>query len=337
MPKRVFDKIVSKAFLIRKSFFPKKIIINFHNLKDFRSFDLGREYPEICENILDVKLFEEEMKWLSSFADFVSLDTLLKEKTKLDKWLIAITFDDGYASNLSYGLPICEKFNIPMHWFITTQFVADHSNLPWWDMLLYIAKECDSLLEFDGIQKHYSFNLGCRSEKLKFFYLLSKTFKNLSPLDSTELVKNLRNAVEPYMKLPENEMAQASDIAHAGRSSLLQLGAHSYSHPNLTLCSDKELEKEMKEGRRMLREWSGKKVTWFAYPFGKKKYLDKRCRQAVLDAGFQGALASEIGYVDSDCDNFMIPRLGIDGRWNLTTFQARVLAVDVAYHMRSNK
>jgi len=60
MLKHTFDKIVSKSFLIRKSFFPKKIILNFHNLKDFRSFDLGREYPEICENILDVKLFEEE-------------------------------------------------------------------------------------------------------------------------------------------------------------------------------------------------------------------------------------------------------------------------------------
>jgi len=335
--KHVFDRTVSKLAVIRKSFSPKKIILNFHNLKDFRSVDCENECPELCENILDVKLFEDEMKWLSSFADFVPLSTLLNNNIKSEKWLVAVTFDDGYASNLSYGLPICKKLNIPMHWFITTQFVTEPQNLPWWDLLLHIAKKWNSLLEFDGLQEHYSFKLGYRTEKSRFFYLLSDRFKNLSSLRRDELIKNLRKAVEPHLELPENEMARVSDITDASRSPLLRLGAHSHSHANLALCSDKKLDREVKEGRRLLQEWSGQKITRFAYPFGKRKYLDKRCPQAVLNAGFHGALTTEMDYVDRDCDNFMIPRLGVDGRWNLTTFQARVLAADIISHIKSNK
>ena len=337
MLKRVFDGIMSKAGVVRKSFFPKKIILNSHNLKNFESADWGNVCPELCGDMLDVKLFEEEMKWLSAFADFVSLSALLKEKTRPERWLVAVTFDDGYANNLSYGLPICEKFDIPMHWFVTTQFVIDPKVLPWWDILLYIAKEWDSLLEFDGLQEHYSFDLRHRSEKLRFFYLLSDRFKNLPPSGRDELMENLRRAIEPHLELPENDMARASDIAGASRSPLLRLGAHSHSHPNLALCSDRELEREVKEGRRLLREWSGQEVIWVAYPFGKRKYLDARCQQAVLEAGFQGALTTETGYVNRGCDNFMIPRLAVDGRWDLTTFQARVLAADIVSRIKSNK
>ena len=332
MLKRIFDRIISKLAVVRKSIFPKKIILNFHNLKDFRSADFGDVCTDLCGDVLDVGLFEEEMKWLNTFADFVSLNTLLNEETKPKKWLVAVTFDDGYASSLSYGLRICEKFDIPMYWFVATQFVIDPRSLPWWDILLHIAKEMDSLLEFDGLQGHYSFNLKYRSEKLRFFYLLSNEFKNLPPSGRDELVENLREAVKPYLDLPENEMVRPSDIANASRSPLLQLGAHSHSHPNLALCSDRELEREVKEGRRLLQEWSGQEVTLFAYPFGKRKYLDPRCPQAVLDAGFQAALTSEMGYINRNCDNFMIPRLCVDGRWDLTTFQARVLATDIISH-----
>ena len=55
-----------------------------------------------------------------------------------------------------------------------------------------------------------------------------------------------------------------SDVAEMGH----EIGAHTLTHPNLTLLSGSEAEREISVSKKDLEEASGVKVRGFAYPFG---------------------------------------------------------------------
>ena len=54
------------------------------------------------------------------------------------------------------------------------------------------------------------------------------------------------------------------------------IGAHTVNHPNLRSCRDADFE--IAECRRNLQDWTGKEISYFAYPFGCLLYTSyQRC------------------------------------------------------------
>src|SRR5699024_11382662 len=54
---------------------------------------------------------------------------------------------------------------------------------------------------------------------------------------------------------------------------ILEVGAHTRSHPHLTQCNDTQLHDELEGGKAALEDVLGAVVTQFCYPYG---YLDER-------------------------------------------------------------
>ena len=78
--------------------------------------------------------FEKQIKVLKSKYKIVSMNEFnenLKKKKK--QFMIAITFDDGYKDNLTYALPILEKFEVPATIYITTRFLNDNAWMWWYE------------------------------------------------------------------------------------------------------------------------------------------------------------------------------------------------------------
>ncbi len=331
MLKQLFNCIFSRLGNVRKKFSSKKLILDFHNLVDTNLIVLNDTETIIGADMIDISRFNEELEWLDSFVEFVTLDQLFDDNGINRRWQIAITFDDGYANNLRNGLPVCEKYNAPMHWFVSTNFSIEPNILPWWDVLRCILKRVDRPITVGAA----TFDLGCNHGKICFFQELSNRFKRLSIIERDELIENLRRTMEKLMTFPENGMARVEDIKEAARSPFISFGGHTHTHPNLALCSEQELTWEINEGRRLLREWSGQEIRWFAYPFGKRRYLNMQCRDAVKKAGFDGALTTEMNYVKTGAEPFDVPRLSVDGRWNMNAFKARVLMLDLINRIKS--
>ena len=84
----------------------------------------------VAENRLAVptEAFERQMRFLKehhyNVLSLESLAGLIKEKKKIPRKSIAITFDDGYKDNYIYAFPILKKYNLPATMFIIVDEVG---------------------------------------------------------------------------------------------------------------------------------------------------------------------------------------------------------------------
>ncbi len=69
------------------------------------------------------KSFERQMQWLKHESEF-STNSIHDE---IEENSIAVSFDDGYASNIKYALPILEEYKIPCVIFVATGFIKQQS------------------------------------------------------------------------------------------------------------------------------------------------------------------------------------------------------------------
>ena len=91
------------------------------------------------------------------------------------------------------------------------------------------------------------------------------------------------------------------------------IGSHTVSHAALLCCSDEELDHELRESRRMLEAWTGRKVHCLSYPYG---FFDERATQAARTAGYVLAVTTENASVTPHSDPYLVPRFSMaDAIW----------------------
>ena len=102
-------------------------------------------YHGICRedhlrfNTLFIKLktFESQLKLYKKYFNLVSLDDFYLQRFHKDRFNICLTFDDGFANNYRYVLPLLERYRVPAAFFITGIREAGHDIL--WNDVLCIA------------------------------------------------------------------------------------------------------------------------------------------------------------------------------------------------------
>ncbi len=94
-------------------------------------------------------------------------------------------------------------------------------------------------------------------------------------------------------------------LAKAG---LLELGAHSRTHANMTELEPRTLAEEIKGAKADIQAQQGTEVPVFAYPRGK---FSPAVISAVKDAGFAAAFTVSPGTWSSETDLYAIPRIPV--------------------------
>jgi peptidoglycan/xylan/chitin deacetylase (PgdA/CDA1 family) len=98
----------------------------------------------------------------------------------------------------------------------------------------------------------------------------------------------------------------ASELEDIIASELVEIGAHTAHHKNLTPLSSAKAQEEIEGSKRTLEQDYGLTVETFAYPYGKHS---ARVEAMVEGAGFTAAVTTERGFAQSPTHLFALKRI----------------------------
>ena len=252
--------------------------------------------------------FEKQIKLLKTNYNIVPIDELinnLKSKRK-EKFLLSITFDDGYKDNLNFALPILEHYKIPATIYVTTRFL-DTEVWMWWYELKEIINQKD-YLKFNYKEHNYYYKLKNYRQKIQAFKNLRKLFLNLRVNEQLEL---LEIATENKKRKNYSKIClDSKDLKTLDKNSLITIGAHTHTHTNLKILNKDEAINDICKCTKILENLLDHKVKHFAYPYGGLGQADIREYDIIKNLSFSSAVTDRV-YPIKDDNLFSLPRIGV--------------------------
>ena len=237
---------------------------------------------------------DDQVSFLKRNRCLVTLDEALAfiegtEKDKTRRCRVLITFDDGYLDNYEIAFPVLRSHGVQAVFYLCSGLVGT-SAVPWWDNIAFIlktAKQKKFTIQYPGVLE--------------------------VDIDKNGLTDSLLATLALY-KLPENrvperflrelkESAQADDLPIESRRFLswneaeemvqggMAIGAHTHSHPRLSLLEEDEQRKELSLSRTILGEKLRIPIDTLAYPFGSVNAFTEQTQKIAQDAGFRAAFS----------------------------------------------
>jgi peptidoglycan/xylan/chitin deacetylase (PgdA/CDA1 family) len=250
---------------------------------------------------------------------------------------VAVTFDDGYVDNLREARPHLASANIPATVFLAAGAIGQGREF-WWDEvargILARPQPLDCEIALSGSRCRLQFDVATGDELrenswwraweqprtgrqlayLEFWQLL----RDASAIERDGAMERFRFASNVAAAAPSDLPMTAGEVAELTRDGLVHVGAHTVTHPMLTLLAPEERRREIVEGKRRCEDLVNCPVTGFAYPHGAE---NEACRNAVRENGFAWACTTASGPVSASRDVYALPRVFVQN-WDASTFKA---------------
>jgi peptidoglycan/xylan/chitin deacetylase (PgdA/CDA1 family) len=255
------------------------------------------------------KTFEAHLRFYKQYFQIVSLADFYKGNFGAGKFTVSLTFDDGFANNCKYVLPLLEKYEIPATFFVTAIRQKGHDIL-WNDFLTLSSVSGPRQIVFG----HEIFNKNGRNTYVSSTTqeTLSETLKR-SGFDAKEKMMELLQSCAWFRQNKELDdywlQMTIGEIKKAAASSFITIGSHSCCHNDLAKISLPEMIAELNESKLFLESITHKPITQLAFPYG--SYSPVVIEEAV-NAGYKYLLATEFLYPENGHNDLMKERMGIN-------------------------
>lgn len=269
--------------------------------------------------------FERHMEYIRKKCHSMHLLELAEviQKKRLPKRAVVITFDDGYIDSYLEAFPVLEHFNVPSTIFVSSASINSSRGF-WWDELdniLLSPTNRPEMLIVTIKGKMYEWHLGPNSKRIEIRKKVNSLLRPLSTSERETVLAELRTWAGT---LPEYDSEcrpmTAEELRQLQQNQLIHLGAHTKTHPLLSLLSLEEQYEEIVGGCRELESVIGQSVDSFAYPYGDFNDISV---EIVGAAGFKAACTTLPGIVESGDDVVQLPRFWV-GNWNVDTFKQKM-------------
>ncbi len=291
--------------------------------------------------------FTEHLQVLQKYAYPISLKQLAQAHRdgNIPQRAVVVTFDDGYADNLHKAKPLLERYSIPATVFATTGYMGSEREF-WWDelerMLLQPGRLPENLcLKISNSPKRWELGTavdyseedyqrdhdrrawkGRPGSRLAFYY---SVWQHLQPLPAEERQQAQDEILawagaEPAAR-PACRPLALEELHALGQGGLVEIGAHTVTHPLLSVHSVAFQRDEIQQSKAYLEELLDHPVTSFAYPFGDHT---AQTVPLVREAGFTCACATLETTVWRRSDCFQFPRFEVQN-WSGEKFKNQLL------------
>lgn len=269
--------------------------------------------------------FRSQVARLSRWVEFVDVDEYLarwREAGRQPRRAAVITFDDGTWATHEFGVRRLVEMGIPSVVFVNTCQIDD-GPLIWGAFLNALCCDSDHAeVSFRGLR----LPLDTPANRVRARAELARV-ANASG-DPRETVAELASSYAIDEEVLRHYKGMSSEqLAWAGGSELVEIGAHTHTHPRLSRLAREWQAHEIRLNRERLAALTGAEVRFMAYPFGD---YNRDTVDVVQSMGFEAAFAVHPLPVEGSA-MFQLPRVGV-----FSTSAARVMASAVRAGMRGN-
>jgi peptidoglycan/xylan/chitin deacetylase (PgdA/CDA1 family) len=266
------------------------------------------------------KNLRQQMRFLRRYYRILPLETALEElysehtvETQAhDKRMpLALTFDDGYHDNYSYGFKLTRELKIPITIFLIPGYIESGEHFWWLEGKRLVKRAQVDKVIVEGQQ----YRLDQIEERIRLERTIDARLRNSASVVERE---DFLSTIYESLKVPtsvnvEEEAALPltwPEVYKLEESGLVSFGAHTMHHPILSYLSDiEEVKHEISECRSVLEQRLGHPIRTFAYPIGKLEHIGKEGLQAVKEAGYKWALTTIEEVNTPQSDPYLLNRL----------------------------
>ncbi len=274
----------------------------------------------------DRSKFDAQMELVGS--SFVSLTAseagrMLAQEQAWPARPALVTFDDGYADVVTCALPVLRRHGVKATLFVAPYYVEER-DVPWWDWVAHCFHHTEREEVRVGYPERCRFPMtgdgACEAAVRGMIGAIGRA----RDLDLGRLKAEVEGATGVGVAQSElaehnivtwNMLRQWIDEGH-------EVGAHGMRHRPLTGLSENELELELRESRRLIRERLGVNVETISYPGGATDaHVVRRARAAGYSLGLCYGGKPLLKRASPDA-RFAVPRQPVKAWQSLDYFHA---------------
>ena len=263
---------------------------------------------------MSAAMFSAQLRYLKkhfSIAPLKDVVYAIAARHKIPRRTVAITVDDGYRDFLDIAYPILVSEKVPATLFVASQFVAGNVWF-WFDRIRYVCERTERKeVVFQSPETQWELSLKSAKDREGAWDKISNCCLRLTPNAREALIAALVKAADVALpEAPPDLFAPIplEQLRELDRS-LIDIGAHTRTHPILSGCSKEEQVTEIAGSRQELEKMLCRQVVLFAYPNGQRGDFDARTSEIVRESGYLGAVSTQAGLVKKASNRFILPRI----------------------------
>ena len=335
-----FKKLVRATEWIQRKFSSRGLILMYHRV--------ANQDVDPWAMCVSPEHLGEQLEVLQKETHPVSLGQLVQSHRngKIPDRAVAVTFDDGYADNLHSAKPLLDRYGIPATVFVVSGHIGNEREY-WWDELERIILRPATIPETlslwiqdktfkweSGEAAKYSRNKPERDScwiinrqenhnlRHSLYFTLHQLLQPLSEAERRKVMDELFAwAGVSHSKRSNYRTLTHTELLNLSQGELIEVGAHTVTHPFLSVLPYSSQQDEIQRGKNILEESIGRQIRSFSYPYGN---YTMETVAIVRKSGYDCACSVSKDSVWRGSDLFQLPRITIED-WGGEEFRQRLL------------
>lgn len=301
-------------------------VVNYHGLIP-ADYSGGEAFLD--GNLVRPQVFRKQLQFLKAHYHIIHPEDFrasIEHGKPLPPRAVLVTCDDGLVNTLTDMLPVLQSEGVACLFFVTSASCGENPGMLWYEDLYQLMRA----KPLSGPALRFLIEEGPQSPPAESFQARWwSTVRSASRLGSRvradwmALVRNdcglapMPGSERRWRLLTVSELKQ---LAKAGMS----IGAHTVSHPVLSLCSEEEARCEIRESKVDIERALGRPVWAFAYPFGNPATIGERELRLAQEAGFSCAFLNVEHWVAVRSSPLALTRTHVTSDMTLPEFSAHL-------------
>lgn len=305
-------------------------VVNYHGV-----VPSDHSEPEVFldGNLVHPEVLRQQLQFLKAHYEPIHPDDFrawVEQGKALPPRAILLTCDDGLLNTLTDMLSVLRNEGVSCMFFVTGASCGNSPGMLWYEELYRLMR----IRPLNALAAQLPPEAGPSSVADTFQSRWWSTVRRASRLNAREradwmaLVRGEFGAKQNFgseRRWRLLSIAELRLLADAGMS----IGAHTQSHPVLSLCSDEEAQREIHESKSELERALGRPVWAFAYPFGNPATMGERELRLAQEAGFSCAFLNVEHWGAGPTNPFTLPRIHVTANTTLPEFAAHLSGLHI--------